>query len=82
MSVNPRSWSSHWSKSVLVHTAFSLVAFALLVPLPVRASEDSYTVKRGDTVYSIARSHGISIDTLADRNGLSRNYQSTPASVW
>jgi LysM repeat protein len=33
--------------------------------------EESYTVKRGDTIYSIARQHDIAPWELADRNGLS-----------
>jgi len=40
----------------------------------VQASEESYAVKRGDTIYSIAREHGIPPTELADRNGLSRSF--------
>ena len=59
-------------------TALWLVVVALLVPLAVRASEHTYIVKRGDTVYGIARSYGVSQDAVADRNGLSRNYHIYP----
>ncbi len=39
------------------------------------AAESSYIVKRGDTLYGIARSHGVSLSALAERNGLSKNYR-------
>ena len=38
-----------------------------------QAAEESYAVKRGDTIYSIARQLGIPPSELADRNGLSRS---------
>jgi hypothetical protein len=38
------------------------------------ATEGVYTVKRGDTVFTIARSYGIPAAVLAERNGLNRNY--------
>jgi hypothetical protein len=38
-----------------------------------QAAEESYAVKRGDTIYSIARQFGIPPSELADRNGLSRS---------
>lgn len=33
----------------------------------------SYTVKRGDTLYSIARNYGISVDTIVQDNALNSN---------
>lgn len=40
--------------------------------VPVQArSEASYTVRRGDTLYSIARAHGVSVRDLQSLNGLS-----------
>ncbi len=57
-----------------LHTAFWLVAWAVVVPAAARTAEESYIVKRGDTIYSIAREYGIAAATLADRNGLSRSY--------
>jgi LysM repeat protein len=56
---------------VAVHTAFWLVVCAVFMPLTARASDESYIVKRGDTIYSIARSYGIPSGVLAERNGLS-----------
>lgn len=38
------------------------------------ASEESYTVNRGDTLFSIAQRYGIPPGVLAERNGLSRNF--------
>jgi LysM repeat protein len=43
----------------------------VFTPFPSQASDESYIVKRGDTVYSIARSYGIPPGVLAERNGLS-----------
>jgi hypothetical protein len=37
-------------------------------------ADESYTVKRGDTIFSIARSHSIPPAELAERNGLSRSF--------
>jgi LysM repeat protein len=51
------------------------VAVLTLVLCAVMAApEQSYRVKRGDTLYGIAQRHGISCAVLAERNGLSRNY--------
>ncbi|MGH8186301.1 MAG: LysM peptidoglycan-binding domain-containing protein, partial [Steroidobacteraceae bacterium] len=38
-----------------------------------RQAVDKHIVRRGDTLWAIARTHGISIDHLANTNGLSRN---------
>jgi membrane-bound lytic murein transglycosylase D len=41
---------------------------------PVRRSASGkHIVRRGDTLWSIARTHGVSLDYLADTNGLRRN---------
>ena len=45
-----------------------------LVSATVQASEAHYAVKRGDTIYSIARQYGIPPAELADRNGLSGSF--------
>lgn len=49
---------------------WSAVLFFLLA-LVVRGEEQRYVVKRNDTLYGLARRHGISASQLADRNGLS-----------
>ncbi len=56
------------------HTAFWLVAWAVVAPVTARAADKAYIVKRGDTIYSIARDYGIAPASLADRNGLSRSF--------
>src|SRR5262245_12612096 len=55
-------WTSLW-------TAFSI----LFLTLAAGAEEQTYVVQRSDTLYSIARRHGISISQLADRNGLTKD---------
>jgi membrane-bound lytic murein transglycosylase D len=40
---------------------------------PVRRSGGKHVVRRGETLWSIARTHGVSMDYLADSNGLRRN---------
>jgi len=47
---------------------------AALDPAPTRRAGNTrgrHTVRRGDTLWSIARSHGVSMNTLAHSNGLS-----------
>jgi LysM repeat protein len=59
---------------VLHRAAPGLVAWKLLLPMGALAMEESYIVKQGDTVFGIARAHGIPPAALAERNGLDRNY--------
>jgi membrane-bound lytic murein transglycosylase D len=41
---------------------------------PIRRNgSDKHIVRPGDTLWSIARTHGVTMDTLCDSNGLSRN---------
>lgn len=42
-------------------------------PVRRRSSSDKHVVRRGDTLWSIARTHGVSMDHLANSNGLARN---------
>jgi len=46
---------------------------AFFLVLTARGDDQTYIVQRSDTLYSIARGHGISISQLADRNGLTRD---------
>jgi len=57
-----------------LQTALGLAAWAMAAPVTARAADEYYTVQRGDTITSIARSYGISPAVLADRNGLSRTF--------
>ena len=53
-----------------------LLFFALasvLAAVPLVAAEQVYIVKRGDSLFAIASKRGISVDDLAERNGLSRS---------
>jgi LysM repeat protein len=50
------------------------VAWAVVAPITALAAEEAYTVKRGDTIYGIARSYCIPPTVLAERNGLSRSF--------
>jgi hypothetical protein len=65
---------AHPVRSALLHAACGLLVWAVLASAGALASERSYIVKRGDTIYGVARSYGIPPAELADRNGLSRNY--------
>jgi hypothetical protein len=69
---------AHLLKSASLHAAFWLVVWLTLFSSTVRAAEESYAVKRGDTIYSIARASGITPTALADRNGLSRSFHVYP----
>jgi len=76
--VNRRLRPTHVVRSALLHAACWLLLWAVVASANALASETTYTVKRGDTIYSIARRYGISSAELADRNGLSRNYHVYP----
>ncbi len=49
------------------------MACVVLLSIAARASDVAYVVKRGDSIYGIARCYGISPGLLAERNGLNRN---------
>jgi LysM repeat protein len=51
-----------------------LLAWMITAPMFTAVAEQNYTVRRGDTLYGIARKHGITAARLAARNGLSKNY--------
>jgi membrane-bound lytic murein transglycosylase D len=42
-------------------------------PARRRSSSGKHVVRSGDTLWSIARTHGVSMDRLASSNGLARN---------
>ena len=58
----------------MLHTAFWLLVWVVVSSAAALASEGAYIVKRGDTIYSIARHYDIPPAELAERNGLSRNF--------
>lgn len=48
--------------------------YAAVDPEPVRkSSSGKHRVRRGDTLWSIAKTHGVSLDRLASTNGLNRD---------
>ena len=54
--------------------ALWLIAASLSLPSAVQARDQVYTVKSGDTLFSVARSHGVPLSELAERNGLGRSF--------
>jgi hypothetical protein len=72
--VNQRGYHIHVLRLAARQAAFWLVAWAVVAPVTVRAADEAYIVKRGDTLYSIGRSYGIPPMVLAERNGLSRSF--------
>ena len=72
--MNRRFRPAHFLRSALLSAAWWLLAWAVTASATAVALEESYTVRRGDTIYSIARHYGIPVAELADRNGLSRSY--------
>ena len=71
--VKRRSWPIYVVRAGLPYAVFWLILWAVAQPIRLPAAEAAYTVKRGDTVFSIARHYGITAAELAERNGLSRN---------
>ncbi len=51
------------------------VAAAFLFVPATWGADLTYVVKRNDTLYGIARAYDVSVAALAERNGLSKNYQ-------
>ena len=72
--LNRRLRPAHFLKSASHHLVVWLVVWLAFFCAVTQAADKSYTVKRGDTIYSIARQYGITPSALADRNGLSRNF--------
>lgn len=47
----------------------------------IRPAEDTYVVRAGDTLYSIARRHGLDYRDVARWNGIGRDYAIVPGQV-
>ncbi len=62
-------------KKVYLILLITLVGLIMEIPFasPVKA-DWTYTVKRGDSLYSIARRVGVTTNALKQRNGLNSNY--------
>lgn len=52
-----------------------IAVFCLVLTVAAQGQEQTYVVKRNDTLFGIARQHGLPVSQLADRNGISRNTQ-------
>ncbi|MEB3358175.1 MAG: peptidoglycan DD-metalloendopeptidase family protein [Synechococcales bacterium] len=67
------------NSSATAEPEFSVAATATLQPIPavgeadLSSSSDSHRIKPGETLASIARQHGISVEALAEANGI-RNF--------
>lgn len=67
-------WLRHGPPFWLFVVAVVCMGMLLLPVSAFAASTKSYTVRRGESLYSIARAHGISTTALAELNNLDRNY--------
>jgi len=65
-------WTSRNPRFIAWRLAlWSVAGWALLVACAL--ADQAYTVKPKDTLYGLARRHGISVNQLAERNGLSKD---------
>ncbi len=72
--VNRRLRPFYSLKLVSLHAAVGLVASLAFFSATGQVEEEPYAVKRGDTIYSIAREYGVPSAELAARNGLSGSF--------
>ena len=72
-----RSATARTLLGALLAIALALVACSSAPPKP----SGTYTVKRGDTLYSIAKRHGLDYRDLARWNGIGRDYRIYPGQV-
>jgi lipoprotein NlpD len=79
-----RILSFHASRFKL-HEIIACVMLAIAVTAcshtPRHSSSDSYVVKKGDTLYSIAWRHNVDYHDLAKWNGIGRDYSIQPGQV-
>ena len=62
-------------KQTMTIKTIAILSFLMLLCVQIVAAQDSqvYTVKKGDTLYRIARQHGMTVDDLKRINGLESN---------
>lgn len=64
-----------YNRLVKLFVACTVLGFLFWVALPGTAwGEESYVVKRGDTLFGIAHKYGVSTADLAEHNGLSASF--------
>ncbi len=73
----------HWRRAArhLVLCAALSLLVAGCGTAPVRSTSGTYTVRAGDTVYSIATRHGMSVDALRRLNDIGRDFLIYPGQV-
>jgi len=59
-------------KGMRSSSGLQLASYEEETPARTRAPSDKHIVRRGDTLWSIAKTHGVSMDRLANSNGLDR----------
>lgn len=74
-----RSSFDRWRRLRGVLVLLAAAALASCSSTPLRPA--TYTVKRGDTLYSIAWRHGVKYQDVARWNGIGRNYVIYPGQV-
>ena len=57
----------------IYHATLCLAVVAMMASVSAAPVEEVYTVRRGDTLYGIARNNKVSRDRLAERNSLDKN---------
>ena len=68
--MEPSVRTKRWSRFPQWFVRLSIAAVLWVASLNLGAAERFYRVKRGDTLYGVARKYGVSLQSLADRNGL------------
>ena len=71
-----RSTTIHPGQELLIAAApkgMQLASYEEEKPARSRAPSDKHIVRRGDTLWSIAKTHGVSMDRLVNSNGLDRS---------
>jgi len=71
-----RTMASRLKQGLRIYTLVWIALLCGVLHLSA-APESSYTVKRGDTLTSIARKSGVTVAALAERNGLSKSHYVT-----
>jgi hypothetical protein len=67
-----------WHNTLLRKLRFVALAIVLLAGFSesdCSAAEKTYIIQRGDTLYGIAKKHGVTANDLAEQNGLGKNPQ-------